>query len=82
MSYDSYYDPLSHDGQLLYLVARHFPERAARITAEQLDAVVQPIFRGTYNTFSQRHTRFWPGEDPIGHPVGLGQGGFGDRAAA
>jgi len=24
--------------------------------------------------------RFWPEEDPIGKPVGVGQGGFGDRA--
>jgi putative ABC transport system permease protein len=24
--------------------------------------------------------RFWPGEDPIGHHIGVGQGGFGDSA--
>lgn len=24
--------------------------------------------------------RFWPGEDPIGRPIGVGQGGFGDKA--
>jgi len=24
--------------------------------------------------------RFWPGEDPIGKPIAVGQGGFGDRA--
>jgi putative ABC transport system permease protein len=24
--------------------------------------------------------RFWPGEDPVGRPIGVGQGGFGDRA--
>ncbi|HKV73333.1 MAG TPA: ABC transporter permease [Gemmatimonadales bacterium] len=24
--------------------------------------------------------KFWPGEDPLGHPVGIGQGGFGDTA--
>ncbi|HTO72902.1 MAG TPA: ABC transporter permease, partial [Gemmatimonadales bacterium] len=24
--------------------------------------------------------KFWPGEDPVGHPVGIGQGGFGDTA--
>jgi putative ABC transport system permease protein len=24
--------------------------------------------------------QFWPGEDPIGKPIGVGQGGFGDRA--
>lgn len=45
-----YYDGLAHDAQLLYLLARHFPERAAQVTPEMLDAMVQPIFRGTYNT--------------------------------
>lgn len=24
--------------------------------------------------------KFWPNEDPIGKPVGVGQGGFADRA--
>jgi putative ABC transport system permease protein len=24
--------------------------------------------------------KFWPGEDPIGKPIAVGQGGFGDRA--
>ncbi len=24
--------------------------------------------------------KFWPGQDPIGRPIGVGQGGFGDRA--
>jgi uncharacterized protein YfaS (alpha-2-macroglobulin family) len=52
VDYDYYDDSLAHDAQLLYLLARHFPERAARLTPEEIDAMVQPIFRGTYNTFS------------------------------
>lgn len=49
---DWYYDRLAYDAQALYIVARHFPERAARITPAEIDAIVDPIFRATYNTFS------------------------------
>lgn len=48
---DWYYDRLAYDAQALYLIARHFPERAARIAPADIDAVVDPIFRGTYNTY-------------------------------
>ncbi len=51
-----YDDSLAHDAQLLYLWSRHFPERAARVTPEEIDAMVQPIFQGLYNTFSSAHT--------------------------
>ena len=51
-----YDDALSHDAQLLYLWSRHFPDRAAKVTPEELDAMVQPIFQGLYNTFSSAHT--------------------------
>jgi len=53
---ETYYDPLARDAQLLYLLARHFPERAAKVTPEELDAMVQPIFQGSYNTFSSAYT--------------------------
>jgi len=52
-----------------------------------------PLLRGRWFTESDRRgatkvvvindaaaRRFWPGEDPIGKPIGVGQGGFGDRA--
>ena len=45
-------DPLARDAQLLYLTARHFPERAAQVTPAQLDKLVEPIFQGSYNTYS------------------------------
>ena len=48
---DWYYDRLAYDAQALYVIARHFPERAARITPAEIDAVVDPIFRGVYNTY-------------------------------
>jgi alpha-2-macroglobulin len=45
-------DPLSHDAQLLYLVSKHFPELAKKVTSAQLDALLEPVFQGSYNTFS------------------------------
>jgi uncharacterized protein YfaS (alpha-2-macroglobulin family) len=49
---DWYYDRLAYDAQALYIIARHFPERAARVTPQEIDAIVDPIFRGQYNTYS------------------------------
>ncbi len=48
----SYYDQLGRDAQALYLLARHFPELAARLDAAQITALADPIFNGRYNTFS------------------------------
>ena len=48
---DWYYDRLAYDAQALYVIARHFPERAARIAPAEIDAIVDPIFRGAYNTY-------------------------------
>ena len=53
-----YDDALSHDAQLNIYGQRHFPDRAAKVTPEELDAMVQPIFQGLYNTFSSAHTIF------------------------
>jgi len=47
-----YYDRLAYDAQALYVIARHFPERASRVTQAEIDAIMDPIFRGSYNTFS------------------------------
>jgi uncharacterized protein YfaS (alpha-2-macroglobulin family) len=47
-----YLDRLSHAGQLLYLLARHFPELATHLKKSDLDALVEPIAKGTFNTYS------------------------------
>jgi len=52
-----------------------------------------PLLRGRWFTAADRKgspkvvvisdsaaRRFWPGEDPIGRPIAVGQGGFNDRA--
>lgn len=38
------------DSQYLYLLARHFPERAKQLSSEQLLAQLAPLFAGEYHT--------------------------------
>lgn len=47
-----YYDPMIADAQTLYVLSKHFPQRAKRIEAKTLEAIVAPIKRGQYNTYS------------------------------
>jgi uncharacterized protein YfaS (alpha-2-macroglobulin family) len=47
-----YYDRLAHDAQVLYLLSRHFPERAARLGTADITALAAPIFSGAYTTYS------------------------------
>lgn len=47
-----YASRLAHDAQFVYLIARHFPRRLAEIDSAQVLALVDPIFRGDYNTVS------------------------------
>ena len=64
------------------------------ITPEYLKTMRVPLLRGRNFTTGDRGgapkvvlineaaaRKFWPGEDPLGKPIGVGQGGFGDRAA-
>jgi len=63
------------------------------VSPSYFQAMKIPLLRGRWFTDGDRKgspkvvivsdaaaRRFWPGEDPIGKPVGVGQGGFGDRA--
>lgn len=43
---------LGRDSQYVYLLARHFPERAQALSGERLQALTNPIFKGRYNTLS------------------------------
>jgi len=49
---DAYSDALSRDAQLLYLLAKHFPERLVNIKPEALNGMVKEIASGGYNTHS------------------------------
>ncbi len=53
---DVYSDALSRDAQLLYLLARHFPERLPNLKPEALNGMVKHIAGGGYNTYSSGRT--------------------------
>ncbi|POZ49835.1 alpha-2-macroglobulin [Methylovulum psychrotolerans] len=48
----SYYDPLIHDAQLLYLRAKHFPNGLTRIPDQVLNQMGEAIADNRYNTLS------------------------------
>jgi len=54
--YGYYYDPLIRDASVLYLLARHFPERAKALPPRALENIVEPLSRGWYNTLSSAMT--------------------------
>jgi alpha-2-macroglobulin len=50
--YEHYYDASIHDAQLLYLLLRHFPERAQNLPPSVLTQLIKPIGNGGFNTLS------------------------------
>jgi uncharacterized protein YfaS (alpha-2-macroglobulin family) len=54
--YANYYDSLVRDAQYLYILSRHFPERRAKLKAEDIMHVVNPVINGRYNTISSAYT--------------------------
>ena len=51
-----YYDPLIADASTLYLLAKHFPERAKKLPAAAIQNIVRPLQKGYYNTLSSAMT--------------------------
>lgn len=51
-----FHSPLTRDAQFVYLLARHFPNQAARIDGEELLRFIEPVLRGDYNTISAAYT--------------------------
>ena len=51
-----FHSPLARDAQFVYLLARHFPQRAAQLDGETLLKFIEPVFRGRYNTISAAYT--------------------------
>lgn len=52
----SYYGPLVRDAGILYLVAKHFPERAKALPPAAVANLLRPVQRGWYNTLSSAMT--------------------------
>ncbi|HUP58462.1 MAG TPA: alpha-2-macroglobulin [Bdellovibrionota bacterium] len=55
VDYEHYYDRFVFDAQYLYLAARHFPAEFREIKGDQIQAIVQPIVEGSYNTISSSY---------------------------
>ena len=52
----AFYSPLTRDAQFVYLLAKHFPNQAAKLDGKELLRFVEPVFRGRYNTISAAYT--------------------------
>ncbi len=53
---------LGRDAQYVYLLARHFPERMARIDGDDVRSLVEPVFQNRFNTLSAAYTILALGE--------------------
>jgi hypothetical protein len=51
-----WYQPMSRDGALLYLLAKHFPQRLPRLPANVLDELVKHIQAQDYNSLAAATT--------------------------
>jgi uncharacterized protein YfaS (alpha-2-macroglobulin family) len=54
--FERYYDPLVRDASTLYLLARHFPERARALPPEAVANILHVVQKGWYNTLSSAQT--------------------------
>jgi len=55
-NYDRFYDPLIRDASVLFLLSRHFPERARKLSPKALANIAQVLGKGRYNTLSSALT--------------------------
>ncbi len=53
---------LGRDAQYVYLLARHFPERMARLDGDDVLSLVEPVFQNRFNTLSAAYTILALGE--------------------
>ena len=51
-----YLDPLTRDATVLYLLAKHFPERARALPPRVMENIAAPVQGGRYNTLSSAMT--------------------------
>ena len=55
-SYGYYYDPLTRDASVLYLIARHFPQEAKSLPPRVFENLSWPLAHNDYNTLSSAMT--------------------------
>ncbi|MGM3276374.1 MG2 domain-containing protein [Ralstonia sp. 24A2] len=55
-AYGYYIDPLTRDASVLYLLAKHFPERAQALPPRVLDNLAGPVQHNRFNTLSSAMT--------------------------
>ena len=55
-SYGYYYDSLIRDSTTLYLVSKHFPDRAKSLPPQVMENITWPMEKGWYNTLSSSMT--------------------------
>jgi len=53
---EAYYEPVVHDAQLLYLVAKHFPDRAASVPPTALEGIAAAISGNRVSSLSAAYT--------------------------
>jgi alpha-2-macroglobulin len=51
-----YYDPLTRDATVLYLLAKHFPERSRKLPPRVFENIAWPLAHGEFNTTSAAMT--------------------------
>lgn len=54
--WEDYYDDLSRNAELVYLLARHFPDELKRLDADALESIAKPIRENRFNTLSSSYT--------------------------
>jgi hypothetical protein len=50
-----YYDDAVRDAQIIYLLSRHFPQRAEQLTQDSLAGLVHALQKGSYHTLSSAY---------------------------
>jgi len=53
--YAHFYDGLLHDSGVLYIAARHFPERLETLSGPAISGIAAPITAGSFNTLSSSY---------------------------
>lgn len=68
---ERFYDEALHDAELLYIISKHFPERAKSIAATDLDRTAQTIARQHYTTLTAANIvlAFDAYADVVGYPA-------------